>query len=200
MAATYCLVHNRTVTRCVGVPGDVLRRRILGPADTPERRAVFEKHFVRGAPRKVRHFLEHVGVEEERVLDVGCGFGAHLVHFPPGSRGVDRDPERVAFANTLGLDVEVRDVERADWTAGLGNFDLVWVCDLLTHLVDPGAFIGSVSALLGSGGSLVLCDWLWPRSASLRAVALMLPGRASGLLPSRAHPSIHRRGHPGAAL
>jgi SAM-dependent methyltransferase len=149
---------------------------VLAAGDTPDRRALWRRHFASGPPRKLRSVLTRLPLGSARVLDVGCGYGVYLVHFGAGSVGVDRDRARVAFARSLGRRAEVRDVEQPGWTEGLGRFDFVWLCDLLPHVEDPRALLRTVTEVLAPGGALVISEWLWPTARCWRALALRLPG------------------------
>lgn len=146
---------------------------------TAEREALYAAHFAHGAPRKVRALARRADLARLRALDVGCGPGTYLAHFAAGSVGIDRDPDRVAFVRSLGLDARERDVEAPGWTDGLGTFDLVWLCDLLVHLRDPRAFLASALPLVRAGGSVVVAEWVWPRNAlAARVLARLVPGGA----------------------
>lgn len=154
-----------------------LRLRILRGGDDENRRALFERFFSRGAPRKLQRAAEHIDLEGMRVLDIGCGYGVYLAHFSAQSLGLDRSPERVEFARSIGLRAELCDVEARDWTAGLGPFDRVWLCDILVHLADPQAFLASLHALLAPDARLVITEWLWPENRRLAALlARAVPG------------------------
>lgn len=144
---------------------------------TDERRALFAAHFAHGAPRKVRALARRIDLAKARVLDVGCGPGTYLAHFAAGSVGLDRDPGRVDFVRSLGLDARVRDVETSGWSDDLGTFDVVWLCDMLVHLRDPRAFLAGAAPLVRSGGAVVVAEWLWPRSDfAARVLARAVPG------------------------
>ncbi len=154
-----------------------IRARILESSDSPERRAIYERSFAGGAPRKLVRAMSRLGLDSARVLDVGCGHGVYLVHFSNASVGVDRSCDRVAFARSIGLTAEERDVERAGWQRGLETFDAVWLCDILVHLRDPERFLASLHSLLAPRGRLVITEWLWPESALLaRVLATSIPG------------------------
>ena len=142
-----------------------------------------------GAPRKIVHAASRIDLERARVLDVGCGEGRYLAHFSRASVGVDRSAERVAELRARGLSAFVRDVEQAGWTADLGRFDVVWLCDILVHLRDPGRFLASLSDALAGGGRLWITEWLWPRRrAAAGALALVVPGgRATWTNPEHLH-------------
>lgn len=150
---------------------------------------IWKRHFEAGPPRKLARLAREIDLEKLRVLELGCGYGTYLVHFPRASVGLDLSPQRVEFARSLDLNAEVRDVEAPGWTRGLAGFDLVWICDLLPHLEHPARLLASLPALLAPGGRIAISEWIWPESAVLStALSFVLPdGRATLRAPE------HRR-------
>ena len=76
----------------------LVRARSPLPPDETER--LIRTSFV--PPRAVRFVCRHYGADRLAVLDVGCSLGQHLVHFGPGSAGVDAISSNVEFARALG--------------------------------------------------------------------------------------------------
>jgi SAM-dependent methyltransferase len=174
--------------RCV-LDRDEIRARIL-ELDTPERREIHARHFAGGAPRKLTRAMARLDLARARVLDVGCGHGVYLLHFSKTSVGVDRSVESVAFARSIGLAAEVRDVERDGWQCDLGTFDAVWLCDILVHLREPERFLEDLHPLLAPRGRVVITEWLWPESERLaRLLATAIPGGRETLSHSE---HVHR--------
>ncbi|MCB9913518.1 MAG: class I SAM-dependent methyltransferase [Planctomycetes bacterium] len=154
---------------------ELWRARVLAGGDTPARRAIFERHFAAGPPRKLRVACARLGLDRRRGLDLGCGYGVYLARFGAGSVGLDADAERVAFVRSLGLDARETDLERAGWSAGLTGFDFVWACDILPHVREPARLLAEAARTLAPGGELVVSDWLWPRGRVAKRLALALP-------------------------
>ena len=152
------------------------RARILASGDSPERRAVYERHFAAGPPRKLVRAFSRLPLRGARVLDLGCGYGVYLARFAAGSVGLDLCSERVEFCRSIGLDARVADLSRPGWSEGLGEFDFVWACDMLPHVEDPVALLREVARVLRPGGTLLQSDWLWPDGALARRLSLCLPG------------------------
>lgn len=155
---------------------DEIEARVLQGGDDDSRRAIFRRFFASGAPRKLRAAQRAVHMDGVRVLELGCGYGVHLVHLPPGSLGLDADPERVAFARSLGLAAAVRDLDAPGWSRGCLDFDVVLVVDLLMHLRRPDVLFAELAGTLRPGGTLVLAEWILPEGRIRRALAHAVPG------------------------
>jgi len=145
-------------------------------------------------PRKLSALAQRFDLEHLAVLDVGCGRGINLQHFSAESLGVDRDPASIAEVRARGLRAEKRDVSRWGWSQELGQFDLVWLCDILVHLDDPRAFLEEVPALLKPEGHIVIAEWLWPESpVAATALSCIIPGGRATLTEPDHRRRYHRR-------
>lgn len=153
------------------IGGDRVAPVAPGGIGAPERWMVWKRHFERGPSKALVALSRELDLAEKRVLDVGCGYGESLIHFAPSSLGVDRLAERVTLARSLGLRAETRDVERAGWHAGLGDFDLVWIADLLADLDDPTAFLRGVPAVLAPKGRIAIAEDVWPEGERAARIA-----------------------------
>jgi len=90
----------------------------------------------------------------ERVLDVGCGEGATLVHLgaPAGATGIDLFDDKIEFAR--------RRLPSCSFIAGSaeqlpfsnGRFDHVIVRDLIHHLDEPSRAVDEIVRVLVAGG------------------------------------------------
>jgi SAM-dependent methyltransferase len=87
------------------------------------------------------------------VLDIGCGYGQHLVQFGPGSAGIDAVARNVEFCRALGFETVQANVE--DGLPAFGRrFRAIFSSNLLEHLVAPHLFLLRLHALLEPGGRL----------------------------------------------
>src|SRR2546423_3097854 len=105
----------------------IRERSPFSPPDTEQILAVRFDHV----PQRLTAALERWPLDRATVLDVGCGYGNCLIHFGPGSTGIDNGPEETEFIRALGLDVHQLDVEEPLALEGIGQFDYVWVSDML---------------------------------------------------------------------
>jgi SAM-dependent methyltransferase len=105
-------------------------------------------------PQRLDAALAHWPLDRAQVLDVGCGYGTCLIHFGPGSVGIDNGPEECAFVRSLGLGVWQMDVDEDEIPADWSPFEYVWVSDMLEHLEAPRRFLRRLHPRVG--GSLLL--------------------------------------------
>jgi SAM-dependent methyltransferase len=99
--------------------------------------------------------LKRFRLDLKRTLDVGCGFGQCLVHFGPGSLGLEIVDEKVAFARSLGLDAVRCDLDRDLDEIGTRRFEAIWCSDVLEHLHAPFALLCRLADHLEDDGILV---------------------------------------------
>ena len=158
--------------------------RILAGGDDEVRRAIFRRFFASGMPRKLRAARRAVRMDGVRVLELGCGYGVHLVHLPQGSLGLDADPERVDFVRSLGLAAATRDLDAPGWSRGCLDFDVVLLVDLLMHLRRPEVLFAELAGTLRPGGTLVLCEWILPKGPIRRALARHVPAAIHWIRPA----------------
>ena len=122
----------------------------------------------------------------ERLLEIGCGEGANLVHVAarsPGALlfGCDFSAEKARFAHAQsGAHCVAADATRLPFADG--SFDAVLIRDLLHHLPDRAAALAEAARVLAPGGRLTLIE---PngRSPLIAAMAALIPAER-GMLPS----------------
>lgn len=138
----------------------MLVRRLL---DLPRGFDLYQRAV--GAHRSKRRFVrERVRLRPgERVLDVGCGTGALLEHFPDGVHyvGVDVSPEYVAAARRrYGQRGEFVCADVTEAEPPGGPFDLAITYGVLHHLDDEEVrrTLAGVRRVLASEGRLVAAE------------------------------------------
>ncbi len=131
--------------------------------------AVEESHwwFV-GRRRILSSFVKPLvqGIENPRILDVGCGTGANLEMLGEfgAAEGVDVSAEALEFCRSRGLtDVKQGEAEKLPYADG--SFDLVTGLDVVEHLDDDLGGLGEMYRVLKPGGSALLFvpafNFLW---------------------------------------
>jgi SAM-dependent methyltransferase len=95
----------------------------------------------------------------QRVLDIGCGTGAHLTMplaaaFPETAfLGVDSDEVSIRHASACKTLPNLRFATQA---GGEGAFDLIIASEVIEHVDDPEAFLLELRRMLSASGCLVL--------------------------------------------
>lgn len=106
---------------------------------------------------KLRYLLEDLAPIEGSVLDVGCGAGS-VANAVKRERpdldvsGCDVSHSALALAQTLGEGVTFRQATAERLPFGDGEFDCVWIFDVLEHVDDPGIVLKEVARILKPGG------------------------------------------------
>jgi SAM-dependent methyltransferase len=104
-------------------------------------------------------FLDWVGGEFERVLDIGCGAGFNAAWYRRhGAReivGVELDPASAAQAAAVYDRIECESIETAIHTVGSG-FDLIVCADVLEHLVDPWSVVRELARAANADACLAV--------------------------------------------
>ena len=124
-----------------------------------------------------------------RALDVGCGAGLlaePLARLGAKVTGVDAAQANVAVAREhaegAGLSIDYRHGELA--ALGLGRFDLVTAMEVLEHVADKAAFLGSLARHLAPGGLLVLST---PNRTARSRVLMVGLAETVGAIPRGTH-------------
>ncbi len=113
---------------------------------------------------RIREISSVMNLAGKRVLDVGCGYGRHLVNFKKmgaEALGIDVDEDALSFAaDRLGLAVQKQSL--ADLCDRGDKFDLIWLCDFIEHPLNPTDDLLCATRLLNLGGIL----FIWSPNAT----------------------------------
>lgn len=158
----------------------------------------------------VAHLAARAGIREgERVLDVGCGYGAsgrwlasslgcHVTGVTVSAKQARLarryDEQRGLVARTATLRADAARLPVTD-----AAFDVVWSIECLEHLPDKPTFVHHAAVLLRPGGRLAVCSWL--RGDSISADNLLIRDVCEAFLcPSLATEGDYRSWFAGAGL
>jgi 2-polyprenyl-6-hydroxyphenyl methylase/3-demethylubiquinone-9 3-methyltransferase len=96
------------------------------------------------------------------ILDIGCGGGVlsePLCRLGAAVTGIDPGPENIAaardHAGIFALDIDYRATTAETLAASGEHFDVVLAMEVVEHVVDRSAFIGTVCSLVKPGGLLI---------------------------------------------
>ncbi len=127
--------------------------------DEHEVSAQTEDFYGRARERAHREFLQLVGPDGGRLLDVGCGLGFLLVRAQQAGwrvRGCDTSQAWVQTANArVGAGVasvgELKDAIAPD-----ERFEVITAWDVIEHVHDPLGFLADLASRLAPGGQIFL--------------------------------------------
>lgn len=114
-----------------------LKDRIFSrsPLSFEKTQKIWEKYF-RFMPMKLALPFKKYNLGQKKVLDIGSAWGEFLIHFGPGSKGIEVIPESVKFSRAIGLDVDEYNFED-EWRENPESFDAIWCSNVLEHVVAP---------------------------------------------------------------
>jgi ubiquinone/menaquinone biosynthesis C-methylase UbiE len=97
-------------------------------------------------------------VGDKRILDIGCGDGSFAIRLRKYSEvfGIDISQKAIDLARKAGLSAYRTDISREKLPFGSEYFDVVYMGDVIEHLLNPDFAICEVLRVLKQGGFLVL--------------------------------------------
>ena len=102
------------------------------------------------------NIIKKFGLNKKSVLDIGCSYGEHLVHFGPESLGVSISKEEVEYAKLKGLNIIYGNIESVDLDIPQNNFDVIFANNIIEHLYSPHNFLCKIKKYLKPDGLLIL--------------------------------------------
>jgi 2-polyprenyl-6-hydroxyphenyl methylase/3-demethylubiquinone-9 3-methyltransferase len=144
-------------------------------------------------PLRLRYVEQAARLRDARVLDVGCGGGILSEAMArAGARvlGIDLSQAVLDVAELHALQekvaVEYRAVPAEELAAAApGSFDLVTCMEMLEHVPDPAAMLGTLAALVKPGGNLIVSTL--NRKPAAFAVAIVAAEYIARVLPRGTH-------------
>jgi SAM-dependent methyltransferase len=133
----------------------VSRVRAGSPLPAERTEEIIGKHFGSLLPM-VRHLRSTRGMADRRVLEIGSAFGQHLLHWGPGSEGVEIQSEPAGFTEALGIPTHRFNVEDGFAELPSESFEAIHTHNLIEHLVSPHVFLAHCFRLLAPRGLLVI--------------------------------------------
>ena len=129
---------------------------------------------------KLRYLLDDLQPVHGKVLDVGCGAGSvakAVKQARPDLEVVGCDVSKaalaIATASPQGVEFRAAQAERLPFEDG--EFDFVWIFDVLEHVEDPDGSLAEIRRILRPGGAFY-CFKLPNRHSYLERIA-----KAAGL-------------------
>ena len=148
--------------------------------DRAENERIYRKFFAT-VPHSFLKIVKKYRLAEKRVVDVGCGYGHYLIHFGPGSLGLDANEKSMRFARSIGLEILGCNVEESV-PLPPGSFDAVWCANLLEHMVAPHLLLSRLHRVLKDDGLLIAKVPVippWPVRSAVRLLGKPLGFEAS---------------------
>ena len=135
------------------------------PLDSESTQKIWEKYF-RFLPLKLALPLQKYRLDKKKVLDVGSAWGEFLIHFGPGSKGIEVLPESVKFSKAIGLNVDEYNFED-EWHEEPESFDAIWCSNVLEHVIAPHILLRRFHGTLKPNGLIFIrvpiapSNWLY---------------------------------------
>ena len=118
-----------------------------------------------------RRIVDAFGLGRGKILDLGCSYGEHLVHFGEGSLGVTSTEEEVSYGRMRGFRMIKGNVETLDELNIGERFEGIWSNNLFEHLLSPHAFLIRLKTIARRDTRLVLGMPVLPKIRGLMRLA-----------------------------
>jgi 2-polyprenyl-6-hydroxyphenyl methylase / 3-demethylubiquinone-9 3-methyltransferase len=114
-----------------------------------------------------------------RMLDIGCGGGIlsePLARLGASMVGADPSEDNIAAAQAhaaeVGVEVEYRATTAEDLAVASERFDVVLAMEVVEHVANVGAFVGSCATMIKPGGLMIVATL----NRTLKSFALAIVG------------------------
>jgi SAM-dependent methyltransferase len=139
----------------------------IGSLSAPKRdeyREIFDSHFKDSPRRTLEAVLRRYGLGRRKTLDFGCAWGASLIHFGPGSLGIDISERCALFAHDTGLPVKRVDIFEEEYNLQVADdFEAAWCCNVLEHVASPHTVLIRLRQKLQGGGLIFVTVPIIPK-------------------------------------
>lgn len=110
-------------------------------------------------PEKSKIFiriLKNFNLKNKKVLDIGCGYGEHLVQFGKDSIGVTVTLSEGNYGKKKGLNIRYGNVESMDFSEFDKDFDIIWANNFFEHILSPHSFLIKLKEISDKDALLIL--------------------------------------------
>lgn len=123
--------------------------------------------FFNKIPNSVRILVGRHEFDKKKVLDIGCMYGQTLLYWGKDSEGVDIYEPAVKFLRSLGVGINLFDVEDGFNKLDKRRYEAIYSNNLVEHLIAPHLFLARLHKLLEPQSILALGVPLVPAFASV---------------------------------
>lgn len=112
--------------------------------------------FFNKIPNSVRILVDRHEFDKKKVLDIGCMYGQTLLYWGKDSEGVDIYEPAVKFLTSLGVGINLFDVENGFNKLDKRQYEAIYSNNLVEHLIAPHLFLTRLHTLLEPQSILAL--------------------------------------------
>ncbi len=114
-------------------------------------------------PRKLAYIHEKYQLKHKKVLDIGSGLGNFLIHFSKDSKGIELEESRYLFSRELGLNAEMKNIEKEKCSPeDKESYDVIFCSHVIEHLQAPHLFLTKLKEYLKEDGVLIIIAPVMP--------------------------------------
>ncbi len=125
------------------------------------------------------NILDGFNLRHKSVLDIGCSYGEHLIHFGVGSTGITISEEEASYGQGRNLDTRYGNIESATFSIEK-TYQSIYANNLFEHLYAPHKFLSDIKKYLAPEGLLILGVPCIPKITFLLQIQKFNGSMASG--------------------